>query len=241
MVSYVVSAPRSGMNWLRFCVEHFYGVRTPGKTSLIDRETDPSVAFLRSHDALNWTRKRETGLWRHIDPAATATDRVALVLRDPLETYVRMSKKSLMRFRCYVGNIRFYSDAAATRKQVFYYDDLVASPEAMLALMQFLDITPAPGRMAPTLAQVRADWDDLGARSRAQYDVRQAVGGGSKTRENPTDFRFHQRALSDWHRDRAWRFLQRRLRPGEMALLDRYAPPPAPLRRPLLSWVTDLY
>ncbi|MBK1637220.1 hypothetical protein [Rhodovulum adriaticum] len=240
MVSYVVSAPRSGMNWLRFCVEHFYGVRTPGKTSLIDRQDDPSVAFLRSHDALNWTRKREVGLWRYIDPAGTANDRVALVLRDPLETYVRMSKKSLLRFRCYVSNIRFYSDAVSPQKRVFYYDDLVAQPVAMLELMQFLDIAPAPGRTAPSLDRVRAEWDELGARSRAQYDVRQAVGGGSKTRENPTDFRYHQRALTDWHRDRAWRFLQRRLRPDEMALLARYGPP-APMRRPLLSYVTDLY
>lgn len=241
MVSYVVSAPRSGMNWVRFCVEHFHGVRTPGKASLIPYAKDQSEAFVRSHDALNWTRRRDSGMWRHIDPAETAGGRVALILRDPLETYVRMSKKSLGRFRCYASNIRFFTLAAAERKEVFYYDDLVALPERMFALMAFLDIAPAPGHRAPTLDEVRAEWDALGRASRAQYDTKQAVGGGAKTRQNPTDFRFHQRGLSAWHRDRVWRFLQRRLSADEMALLSRYEPPAERIRVTPLSLLTDLY
>ena len=32
---FVVSAPRSGLNWLRFCMEHYLGVKTPGKDVLI--------------------------------------------------------------------------------------------------------------------------------------------------------------------------------------------------------------
>jgi len=226
LTSYVISAPRSGMNWLRFCTEEFYGRRTPGKTSLIDRADDPGEAFLRSHDALNWTRwprRRTEGLWRYVDPEATAGDRVALILRDPLETFVRAAGKRFWDFRFYTGNIRFYSRAAG-EKAVFYYEDLVADPGAMADLLEFLQITPAPGRVAPTRQEIAARWAELGAKSRAMYDTKQAVGGGSQTRHRPTDFRFHQKTLAEWEKDRVWRFLRHRLSEQELHLLDRYHP-----------------
>ena len=70
MQRYVISAQRSGLNWTRFCVEHFYGLRTPGKTVLIDRASQPEVVFQRSHDALYSTGDR--GVFLRIDPGATA-------------------------------------------------------------------------------------------------------------------------------------------------------------------------
>lgn len=71
MITYVVSAPRSGMNWLRYFTEHFYGVRTPGNTSLIPAEDCTTVAFQRLHDALNRvTQHHQTGLWQGLDLTA---------------------------------------------------------------------------------------------------------------------------------------------------------------------------
>jgi hypothetical protein len=241
MTSYVVSAPRSGMNWLRYCVEALYGVRTPGKTVLISEEDCPEPAFLRSHDALSLTRSRHTeGAWLYIDPAKTEGDRIAVILRDPLETYVRMAKKRLRRFRRFTGNIQFYTRAVAEHKRVFYYDDLVSSPEAMADLMTFLDIQPAPGRSAPTVDDIRARWDELGRESRASYDKRQSRGGGAQTKADPLNFRYHQKGLSDWHKARAWRFLKRTLTEEEFALLERYDPPARIGRGGPLSWLTDL-
>ncbi len=66
MERYVVSAQRSGLNWLRFCIESFYGRRTPGQTSVIPAAEQPEAAFVRSHDALNLTsrsRKKSGGAW----------------------------------------------------------------------------------------------------------------------------------------------------------------------------------
>lgn len=242
MVTYVVSAPRSGMNWLRYCIEHFYGVRTPGKTSLISADDCPELAFQRSHDALNLTkRQRHAGLWQRLDPNAMSEHRVVLILRDPLETYARMAKRALHRFKCYSGNIQFYARANTDNKRVYYYNDLVSSPDVMAELLEFMDITPAEGYCKPTRVRIAAQWDQLGANSRQQYDVKQAVGGGSKTKDAPQDFTFHQRALCDWNRSRAWRHLRESLSDEEFALLDRFNPPATLAPPTIWDRITDLY
>lgn len=227
MQRFVISAPRSGMNWLRFCAEEFYGRRTQGKTSQIDRGADAREAFRRSHDALNLSRRRRRGAWQRLDPAEVNAARLVLILRDPLETYVRAAHRRFGDFRCYAGNIRFYA-ASRAEKAVFYYEDLVADPDVMADLLYFLDIPPAPGHAAPTRDALRARWAELGAKSRAMYDTKQAVGGGSQTKERPTDFSYHQRALTDAQKARVWMFLQGRLGPDELALLERYAPEAMP-------------
>jgi hypothetical protein len=59
MQRFVVSAPRSGLNWVRFSVEHFYGNRTRGHRLIYDKSERPDAAFVRSHDALSWFRNKE--------------------------------------------------------------------------------------------------------------------------------------------------------------------------------------
>ncbi|MCA0041869.1 hypothetical protein [Celeribacter litoreus] len=236
---FVISAPRSGLNWVRFCTEYFYGQRTAGKTSLISESEDVGEAFIRSHDPLSWTRKRKEGQWQAIDPKEAEGGRVALVLRDPLETFVRMSKKRLHRFGCYAGNIRFYSLAAASEKNVFYYDELVSSPDVMMRLFTLLDMEPVEGKESPTLESLRAQWDEAGAKSRAMYDTKQAVGGGSKTKDAPFDFKFHQRSLTDAQVMKVWRYLKRTLSPEEFALLAHFDPPTDIPKSTLWQRLTD--
>lgn len=242
MVTFVVSAPRSGMNWVRYCVEHFYGQRTQGKTSLIEGDGQDELAFRRSHDALGRVKGRKgRGAWQPLDPEAMQEHRVVLILRDPLETYARMAKRALHRFKCYSGNIQFYARANTANKRVYYYNDLVSSPDVMAELLEFMDITPAEGHCKPTRARIAAEWEQLGANSRQQYDVKQAVGGGSKTKDAPQDFTFHQRALCDWNRSRAWRHLRRNLSDEEFALLDRFNPPTTLAPPTIWDRITDLY
>jgi hypothetical protein len=220
----IVSAQRSGLNWVRLCVEKFYGRRTPGKRLLISKEDDPTPAFLRSHDALSYVRlrRKKSGAWRYVDPSDTADERVVLILRDPLETFVRAHRKSLWRFRGYVGNIRFLSLAQGD-KRVVYYDELVADPAAMHSLLEFLDVTPAPRVKPPSAEDLAAAWDDAGTESRALYDVNQGRSGGAVTKHNPTDFKYHQRNLSEFERRLVWDTLRRKLSKDELGLLDRYA------------------
>jgi hypothetical protein len=222
----IVSAPRSGLNWVRFCVEKFYGRRTPGKEQLISKEDDPSSAFVRSHDALGYTRvvRRGSGAWRHINPNETGADtKCVLILRDPLETFVRASRKSLWRFRAYVGNISFHSRCHG-EKYVAHYDQLITNPSAMLDLLDFMAIEPAEGLEHPDPGIIERTWDEAAAESRSRYDVNQSGSGGAITKDNPTDFKFHQRSLSDFERRMIWDFLRRRLSPDEMTLIRRYEP-----------------
>jgi hypothetical protein len=214
------------LNWVRFCTERYLGRRTPGRKQLISKEDDPSCAFLRSHDALGYTKifRRKTGAWRRIDPANTTPEgKSVLILRDPLETFVRASGKSLWRFQAYVGNVKFFSKCNC-QKRIFHYDELITDPLTMLDLLEFMAIEPADGFTALNQELFKSTWADAAAQSRANYDVNQAGGGGAITKNNPTDFKFHQRALSMFERRMVWDFLRRHLSEDEMAILDRYEP-----------------
>jgi hypothetical protein len=179
-----------------------------------------SDIFIRSHDPLWAGVKRNKNQYRRIDPAQTAEGVVLLILRDPLETFVRMAERKFSAFATYPSNIRFFTKAAAIRKAIYYYEDLVADPSTMAEAMAFLDVAPAPGRPSPTLASINEEWELLAERSRASYD--DATGGGATTKGRPHDFKFHQQSMWWWQKSRVWRYLERNLSPDEMRHLDRY-------------------
>lgn len=222
MDRYVISAPRSGLNWVRFCVEYFLGVRTAGKELLVPKTPREKKAFIRSHDAQLLTKKKSKGGFNLIDPAATEGDRVSLLLRDPLETYVRMARGRMKVFELYLGNIRFFLQAVAQDKYVAYYDDIVSDPAKMAEYLEFLDIEPAEGFEKISVERLVAGWDQAGMASRDLYGKNQRHGGGSKTRNTPLDFSFHQKSLSTARKHKVWRHLLANLNDDELALLDRY-------------------
>ncbi|MGV3491675.1 MAG: hypothetical protein ACO1OG_10175 [Devosia sp.] len=220
----VISSQRSGLNWLRFCVEHYIGVRTPGHTLLISKDNSPEKVFHRSHDPASampgWTDKR---IWR-VPPGDTQDYTMVLLVRDPVEAFVRMANQRYGKFANYAANLRYFTEAVAHRKAVFYYEDLISDPAAMLGAMQFLDIAQASGRELPTVQQMAAEWDELGRASRSLYDENQSAGKGSMTKANPLDFHFHKRRLWPWQRSGVWRYLDRTLSSDDLRLVERYRP-----------------
>ena len=76
----------------------------------------------------------------------------------------------------------------------------------------------------PDLEELQANWGDASEQSRSMYDINQGVSGGATTRDNPTDFNFHQRELSNYERRMVWDILARSLTQQELNLLDRYRP-----------------
>lgn len=199
----VVSAPRSGRNWLRYWIEE------AGGTDLV-----------ASHDPMKirprrwWRERRDSPAWRAIDPADTAGDRVVLILRDPAEVLVRACRRDMRKFLTYASCLRFYS-AAVGPKCAVHYEDLVADPAAMHGVLAFLDV-----QRLPSPADMARDWAEAGRRSRDLYGERHS--SGALTRLNPTDFTHHQRVLTDADRAALWRHLDDALSPDELALLDRY-------------------
>lgn len=223
MANYLVSAPRSGLNWTRYCVEHFLQRTTPGKTLILPNDDPADHAFVRTHDALFMRPDIDEGpAYRKLDPGAMAGSRVLLIVRDPLETFVRSSRKSFDHFRCFAGNLRFLAAADTPLKKVVHYEDLVADPDAMFDVLNFLNLEPGPGAAHPTRVRVAAEWDQVAQASRRSYQRKQFWGGGAKTRKNPLDFQFHQKKLAKAEKASVWAFLEDALSEDEMRILERY-------------------
>ena len=218
---FVVSAPRSGLNWLRFCMEHYLGVKTPGKDVLITADAGLEPVFRRAHNARKGAKPDKS---KPLLDQTRPEDKVLILLRDPLESFVRAAERSYKEYRGFIENIRYFSDCAAGQKHAAYYEDMTAKPAVMLETMTFLDVAPLPGHTLPNLEQLTAEWAKLGDMSRGSYEVRQAHGGGSMTKDRPTDFQFHQQKLSEAEKQQVWRHLRRELDDEQMALLARYMP-----------------
>lgn len=223
MTNFVVSAPRSGLNWTRYCVEHFLARPTPGKKLLLANDDPSGHAFVRTHDALFMRPDIDEGpAYRKLDPRAMEGHRVLLILRDPLETFVRSSRKSFDHFLCFVGNLKFLVAATEAERKVVHYEDLVADPDAMFDVLTFLSPGIGGGVRAADRDRIRAEWEAVGKASRSSYQRKQFWGGGAKTRKNPLDFQFHQKTLTGAEKAAVWDFLDDRLSAEEMALLARY-------------------
>lgn len=217
---YIISCPRSGLNWVRFCIEYYYGQVTPGRTLLIEHVDGAPVAFERSHDPLGLVKKREAGAWKNIDPNTIDDAKVVLIIRDPLEVFVRSADKSMRAFLFFIGNIRFFSAASKKNRKVFYYNDLVRDPETMAQLFKFLDLEPADGFQTPSVDKLKAEWEEVSEKSRSSYDVKHLSGAQTKT--DPLNFQFHQKKLSERQKIRVWRFLKQNLTSAEFELLARF-------------------
>jgi hypothetical protein len=204
-------------------VEHFLGRPTPGKKLILPNDDPSGHAFVRTHDALFMRPDIEEGrAYRKLDPAEMSGHREILIVRDPLETFVRSSRKSFEHFGCFVGNLRFHVMANTSQKMVVHYEDLVARSDAMFDVMMFLALTPGHGMRSPTREKVASEWDQVAEASRRSYQRKQFWGGGAKTRKNPLDFQFHQKSLSAAEKAQVWGFLESRLSENEMEILSRY-------------------
>lgn len=195
---YVMSAQRSGLNWLRTCAEAFSGRATPGKKLIHARPLlDLSPPFLRTHDPSGFKGKSNAGAWRRIGSRAARSGKVAFLIRDPRELFgreVQLDPEASPPELFFV-NLAFFDGLATQDKAAFYYEDFVKDPTAMAELLYFLEIGLPDG--SPITADALSErWDELAGRGRSLYDKNQAGAGGSTTRANPYDFTQHQRRLS---------------------------------------------
>lgn len=159
----LISFPKSGSNWVRYCVEHFSGRRTPGKARRSVLVSEGPTVFDRMHfvdkrhrNLFMHARARQgledyehadkTGLhgwlstWRKERRVREVTGRrLLLLLRSHYESFGRNRLTAPEDMTGYLGNIQAF-EACRRDKLLIYYHDLIADLGAMGRILDFLGI-----------------------------------------------------------------------------------------------------
>jgi hypothetical protein len=141
----VISFPRSGLNWLRHCTEHFSGRRTPGRTQIVSE--GPTV-FDRAHDVTQPNKRDFVSLYA--PDGSEIYEKVALLLRDPCDCFIShylerrgfSFRKGLAAFEVFPTNIAEFNRLRRAEKAVFYFEDFANQEQGTFAFLRFLGLEP---------------------------------------------------------------------------------------------------
>jgi hypothetical protein len=223
----VISSQRSGLNFLRVCIESLTGRRTPGKPLLVEKSAESPTVFLRTHDAANISGKSD-GAWMTVDPATARGRRIVLLIRNPYEIFARELKiaeqdAAWLKLEIYTSNLNHFCTLADCTKRHFHYEDFTVDPGHMTDLIRFLHIHAADGRQVEP-ETTRSQWDSLQETGRNLYDVNQKGAGGSMSRNAEDKTKFHQSILTEEEMRAVTRFLEEKASPDGKTILARYVP-----------------
>ncbi len=114
----IVSYQRSGLNWVRYCIEAITGRRTPGRTKLV-KVGEPII--YRTHNVLRNNGTNSCFCAFYDDEGQPLHNKMVLLLRDYRESFLRVSKSkeqmvspenirqgNVFNYRNYFENIRAY-------------------------------------------------------------------------------------------------------------------------------------
>lgn len=153
----LVSYPKSGSNWVRYCIEHFSGLRTPGSKrvllvsdgeAIIDRThfLDKRHRFLVEawREGAEAPRPRRSTPWSAARKALERRRllrerRVLLLLRSPYELYVRTRARDPRALTGYLSNIEMF-DRCRRAKLMVYYEDMVKDFGQITRILDFLGV-----------------------------------------------------------------------------------------------------
>ncbi len=146
----IISYQRSGLNWVRYCIEHFTGLRTPGRTKLIE---GGKIAVYRTHN-INKRKGHDTCACSFYDKAGNPLhSKVVLLLRDYRESFIRVGRGrkegmptvedikqgEMFNFRNYFDNLRAY-DQFNGEKLLIHYHDLVQDFSQVIKILDFFNL-----------------------------------------------------------------------------------------------------
>lgn len=192
----LVSVERSGCNLVRHCVEVMARQRTPGKVHLIETG---SLLFHRTHRS-RWNEAPMPARAPVMDAFGRPLYRkLILLLRDPVETFVRAYDRTMAHMSGYCENVQVFHDFPGP-KLLVHYDDLVTTDAAMERIFAFLGIAECFSHAAMTTAREG---------SVAWYNTNQPTG--SQTGGRPDRLRFHQLSLTPAEIAAVWDFIGTRL------------------------------
>jgi hypothetical protein len=146
----IVSYPRSGLNWLRYCIEASTGRRTPGRTKLV-QNGEPII--YRTHHVLKNDDIDSCWCQFYNEEGFPLHDKVALLLRDYRESFLRVSKAreiklsvamiqngKVFNFRNYFENIRAFHEFPK-EKILIRYEDLITDKSLIKKIMEFFNMS----------------------------------------------------------------------------------------------------
>jgi hypothetical protein len=235
----LVSFPKSGSNWVRYCIEFFSGAPTPGGSrQLLVTEGEPIIDrhhFLDKRDRtayLAHTRNdRRTAREKlpNVDllrplrllrgyrkrQKMIASRRLILLIRDPFALYVRQGATSPIALRGYFTNIRVF-DKARQDKCLVYYEDMIRDFGEVERILEFLEID---------FSRIGFDVEEHRQRSLALYVT---ATDRPRTRESLDAFDYHSRRLSPQQARELRKFGEQQIgRPLYEKYLGRYDRPPS--------------
>ncbi|MEA5532393.1 hypothetical protein [Crocosphaera sp. XPORK-15E] len=185
----IVSYPASGFNWVRYCIEYFTGLRTAGKTKLIE---DGELAVYRTH-YVKYAAEVDSCFCPFYDDQGKPLHRkVVLILRDYRESFIRAAKGKditdlsvekirsgdVFEFEEYFENLKAY-DEFSGKKLLVYYPEIVSDLSGITKILDFLEL---PYDLS------NFDLEYHRQQSIKIYDTQHT----SHTQNNIYDFSFHQ-------------------------------------------------
>lgn len=137
----IVSFPRSGLNWIRYCTELLTGLPTPGPKVLVGGGKDQPFAFNRTHcvTGVVWANPGNYAWDSVFDEKGNCKyKKVILLLRNFYENFAgRDGGEDISRMVIYATNIQFYH-AFPGEKMMVYYEELIKGPKHMVRILDFL-------------------------------------------------------------------------------------------------------
>lgn len=199
----LISLPRSGLNWVRYCTERITGLRTPGTKRLVGG--DGPVAFHRTHRAMS-VRPYGDRLAAPLcdEHGRPYYERVAILVRNPCESLIRHAEGDVRKLLDLVQNLEGY-EAFAGPKHCLYYEDIVNDVEPIRQLIAFFG---AEERQPPP--QSAAEVESWSNESRALYKGRhgEPLGTHSYVPGKGFDLQFHSRGFTAERKDAVAGFLR---------------------------------
>lgn len=216
----IISFPRSGLNWTRYCIELFSGKRTPGGTKI---HRTGEYAVYRTHD-VGCTREISSMFCPYFHPQTKEVlhNKVLMIIRNYKECFHRhhpfIMNKPIGKYDVFFNNLKAFDEFPADteydrvggkKKLLVYYEDLVKDFGEMEKILKLFQIDYDLSNF---------DLEEHRQKSLNIYDAHHKQSGGASTKDDVTDTTWHSRQQPEEQRKK----MDATMRWWNKKLFDKY-------------------